>query len=118
MLMHRVGTEDLALWFPPVEKALPLPAAPAETSQAAAKAFGSKAGTARAIVYRAILEHRGLACFQIEAITDLDGNTVRPRLRELEQLAMIHKSPTRTALTAAGLAAAVYEVGPPPSPCP
>jgi transcription initiation factor IIE alpha subunit len=55
-----------------------------DTSEAAALAIAGKTEEQRQQIYALIVERGGLTSDEIQAITSLDGNSVRPRLWELE----------------------------------
>jgi predicted ArsR family transcriptional regulator len=60
------------------------------TSLAAAKACRSKTG--RALVFAALKKNRcGLTAQQIEDVTGLSGDTIRPRLLELQEAGSVEK---------------------------
>ena len=77
-----------------------------ETSKAAGQAVELKADSLRAMVFVTIRRFGGLTDAEIQRETGLDGNTERPRRRELEQAGLIKPSGTRK--TASGRQAVVW----------
>lgn len=80
-----------------------------ETRREAKKAIEPRAANLREVVLGAIRSSGGATGQQLEALTGLSGNTVRPRLRELEVAGRIKQS-GETRATASGRQAAVYVV--------
>lgn len=86
-----------------------------DTSEAAANAIAGKAEALRTQIYQLIVERGGLTSDEIQAITGTDGNTVRPRLWELEgnplasgRQRLIYKSDDKR-MTRSGKLARVYK---------
>lgn len=86
-----------------------------DTSEAAANAVAGKAEAIRQQVYQLIVDRGGLTSDEIQSITGLDGNTVRPRLWELEgnplasgRQRLIYKSDIKR-MTRSGKPARVYK---------
>lgn len=86
-----------------------------DTSESAANAIAGKAEAIRQQVYALIVDRGGLTSDEIQSITGLDGNTVRPRLWELEgnpvdsgRQRLIYKSETKR-MTRGGRPARVYK---------
>lgn len=81
------------------------------TSQAAADAIRPNAATLRARVLEAIRARpEGLTDEEGQTVTGLEGNTYRPRRRELEKAGLVRLS-LGTRLTRSGRAAAVWIAG-------
>jgi predicted ArsR family transcriptional regulator len=85
------------------------PSTPVDTSRAAAASVAPAARALRAKVLECVARRGGAAAFEIEAALALDGDTVRPRLWELERAGVIAKSELRIP-TPSGRRARVYRV--------
>lgn len=85
------------------------PSVPVSTSEDAAIAIQPHLNRLRARVYEFIAQRRefGATCDEIEAGTSLRGNTIRPRLLELELVKRIVRT-TRTRPTRSGRQALVW----------
>ena len=85
------------------------PTTPAETRREAREAILPVAGTLRALVLAAIIAAgaRGATTEELEAVTGLPGNTVRPRLDELRKAGLVQASGT-TRTTRSGRRAVVW----------
>jgi len=86
-----------------------------DTSEAAANAVAGKAEAIRQQVYKLVVERGSLTSDEIQALTGLDGNTVRPRLWELEgnpitsgRQRLVYKSDDKR-MTRSGKPARVYK---------
>lgn len=80
------------------------------TSQDAYQSVGDRRRESlRERVYRELEECNGTTADDLEMRLNLAGNTIRPRLKELEAQGRIRKSP-RNSLTRAGRHAIVWEV--------
>lgn len=93
----------------------PPPHSHVDTSEAAANAIAGKAEALRQQIYALIVERGGLTSDEIQSITGTDGNTVRPRLWELEgnpvdsgRQRLVYKSDDKR-LTRSGKLARVYK---------
>ena len=71
------------------------PSMPDENSEAASDAIEPVAGTLRARVLAAVKEHGPVAEHELERILVTSGNTIRPRLWELERDGRIERHPEK-----------------------
>lgn len=96
--LRRRGTEDLGPLF-----AAP-PSVAVDTSRQAAAAIAPRAGTLRALVLGFLKQYGPMTAEQLEEISGLDGNTIRPRLVELRAAGRVEmtddKRPTKSGGTA------------------
>jgi hypothetical protein len=87
----------------------PPPSVPIDTSEEAAANVEKKAGAQRYTVLQMLESTGGLTADAISVRTGWDGNTVRPRLWELEQQSLVRKTGAKRK-TRTGSPARVYEI--------
>ncbi len=87
-----------------------LPHNGSETSKEAAAKAVSRAESDRETIFAAIVAAGGLTRDEIEVVTEISGNTVRPRVVELVKAGRIEESTTEWRNTRLGCRAAVLQV--------
>lgn len=91
--------EELSLWEPP--------STPDPVSKAAAVSVKESAGNLRRAVLMAIVNYGPISAWMLEEGLEMSGDTVRPRLWELERHGMIVKT-TAKGTTPSGRACYLY----------
>jgi predicted transcriptional regulator len=82
------------------------PSVNVDTSRVAAAAIAPAARSLRLRVLRVVAQRGGATCEEVCLLLGLDGNTVRPRLWELERAGVITKSDLRVPTRSGGKARA------------